>query len=153
MLLQSTESELILFVRIAGNALNNRVLQEEILCSKMIYIYQNGRRTMTAASIMLDGIIDDLEIAVGYLEKHQAAYTDENCVSLFGSQEWQRIALTVSPPIPIRNFGDIQAWVKNNYQGKIPGRDHVTIAEAIEDFKTALVYFKHARETGTYRRR
>ena len=107
-------------------------------------------QNMTAASIMLDGIIDDLEIAVGYLEKHQAAYTDENCVSLFGSQEWQRIALTVSPPIPIRNFGDIQAWVKNNYQGKIPGRDHVTIAEAIEDFKTALVYFKHARETGTY---
>ena len=105
---------------------------------------------VTAASIMLDGIIDDLEIAVEYLEKHQAAYTDENCVSLFGSQEWQRIAVTVSPPIPIRNFGDVQAWMENNYQGNIPGRDHITIAEAIADFKTALAYFKNTRETGTY---
>ena len=105
---------------------------------------------VTAASIMLDGIIDDLEMAVEYLETHQAAYTDENCVSLFGSQEWKRIALTVSPPIPLRNFGDVQAWMENNYQGEIPGRDHVTIAEAIEDFKTALVYFKHASETGIY---
>ncbi|MDE0683817.1 MAG: hypothetical protein OXI63_12945 [Candidatus Poribacteria bacterium] len=105
---------------------------------------------VTAASIMLDGIIDDLEIAVEYLETHQAAYTDGNCVSLFGSQEWQRIAVTVSPPIPIRNFGNIQAWMENNYQGKIPGRDHVTIAEAISDFKTAFAYFKNARETGTY---
>ena len=105
---------------------------------------------MTAASIMLDGIIDDLEIAVEYLEIHQAAYTEENCVSLFGSQEWQRIAVTVSPPIPIRSFGDVQAWMENNYQGKIPGRDHVTIAEAIVDFNTALAYFKNARETGTY---
>ena len=105
---------------------------------------------VTAASIMLDGIIDDLGIAVEYLEKHQAAYTDENCVSLFGSQEWQRIAITVSPPIIIRNFGDVQAWIENNYQGEIPDRDYVTIAEAIEDFKTALAYFKNARETGTY---
>lgn len=105
---------------------------------------------MTAASLMLDGIIADLEIAVEYLGTHQAAYTDENCVSLFGSQEWKRIALTVSPPIPLRNFGDIQAWMENNYQGEIPGRDHITITEAIEDFKTALAYFKHARETGTY---
>ena len=105
---------------------------------------------VTAASIMLDGIIDDLEIAVEYLEAHQAAYTDENCVSLFGSQEWKRIAVTVSPPIPIRNFGDVKAWVENNYQGKIPGRDHVTIAEAISDFKTALFYFKNAREMDTY---
>lgn len=103
-----------------------------------------------AASIMLDGIIGDLEIAVKFLEKHQAAYTDENCVSLFGSQEWQRIAVTVSPPIPLRNFGDVQAWIENNYQGKIPDRDHVTIAEAIEDFKTVLAYFKNARGTGTY---
>ena len=105
---------------------------------------------VTAASIMLDGIIDDLEIAVEYLEKHQAAYTDENCVSLFGSQEWMRIAIAVSPPIIIRNFGDVQAWIENNYQGEIPDRDYVTIAEAIEDFKTALAYFKNARETGTY---
>ena len=103
-----------------------------------------------AASIMLDGIIGDLEIAVEFLEKHQAAYTGENCVSLFGSQEWQRIAVTVSPPIPLRNFGDVQAWVANNYQGKIPDREHVTIAEAIEDFKTALLYFKNARKTATY---
>ena len=29
-----------------------------------------------AASIMLDGIIGDLENAVKFLEKHQAAYTD-----------------------------------------------------------------------------
>ena len=114
-----------------------------------IYMTERGW-SMTSASIMLDGIIDDIEIAVEYLEKHQAAYTDENCVSLFGSQEWQRIAITVSPPIIIRNFGDVQAWIENNYQGKIPGRDHVTIAEAIEDFKTALAYFKNARETSTY---
>ncbi len=105
---------------------------------------------VTAASIMLDGIIDDLEIAVEYLEKHQAAYTDENCVFLFGSQEWQRIAVTVSPPILIRNFGDVQAWIENNYQGEIPDRDRVTIVEAITDFKTALAYFKNARETGDY---
>lgn len=104
----------------------------------------------TAASIMLDGIIDDLEIAVEYLEKHQAAYTDENCVSLFGSQEWQRIAVTVSPPILIRNFGDVQAWIENNCQGEIPDRDYVTIAEAIADFKTASAHFKNARETGDY---
>ena len=107
-------------------------------------------QNMTAASIMLDGIIDDLEIAVEYLEVNQAAYTDENCISLFGAQEWKRIAITVSPPIPLRNFGDVRAWAENNYEGKIPGRDHVTIAEAIEDFKTAFVYFKNARETGTY---
>ena len=30
----------------------------------------------TAASIMLDGIIDDLEIAVEFLEANQAAYRD-----------------------------------------------------------------------------
>ena len=105
---------------------------------------------VTLASIMLDGIIGDLEIAVEYLETNHAAYTDENCLALFGSQEWERIATTVSPPIPFRNFGDVQAWAENNYEGKIPGRDHVTIAEAIEDFKTALAYFKNARETGTY---
>lgn len=105
---------------------------------------------VTAASIVLDGIIDDLEIALEYLETHKAAYADENCVSLFGSQEWQRIAVTVSPPILIRNFGDVQAWMENNYQGEIPDRDYVTIAEAIADFKTALAYFKNARETGTY---
>ena len=105
---------------------------------------------MTSASIMLDGIITDIEIAVAYLEKNQAAYTNENCLSLFAAREWKRIAVTVSPPIPLRNFGDIQAWAENNYEGKIPGRDHITISEAIEDFKTALVYFKNARETGTY---
>ena len=104
----------------------------------------------TSASIMLDSIIGDLETAVEYLETNQAAYTDENCVSLFGSQEWKRIAMTVSPPIIIRNFGDVQAWIENNYEGEIPGRDHVTIAGAIADFKTALGYFKNARETGTY---
>ena len=65
---------------------------------------------VTLASIMLDGIIGDLEIGVEYLETNQAAYTDENCLSLFGSREWERIAITVSPPIPFRNFGDIQAW-------------------------------------------
>lgn len=104
----------------------------------------------TSASIMLDSIIDDLEIAVEYLETNQAAYADENCVSLFGSQEWMCIAMTVSPPIIIRNFGDVQAWIENNCEGEIPGRDYVTIAGAIADFKTALDYFKNARETGTY---
>ena len=105
---------------------------------------------VTAASIMLDGIIDDLEIAVEFLEANQAAYTHENCLSLFAAREWKRVAITVSPPIPFRNFGDIQAWAENNYEGKIPGRDHITIEEAIADFKTALAYFKNARETGTY---
>ncbi len=105
---------------------------------------------VTAASIMLDGIIDDLEIAVEFLEANQTAYTNENCISLFAAREWKRIAITVSPPIPFRNFGDIQAWAENNYEGKIPDRDHITIAEAIADFKTALTYFKNSRETGTY---
>lgn len=103
-----------------------------------------------SASIMLDGIIGDIEIAVKHLETNQATYADENCLSLFAAREWQRIAITVSPPIPFRNFGDVQAWVANNYEGKIPGRDHITIAEAISDFKTALAYFKNARETSTY---
>ena len=105
---------------------------------------------VTSASIMLDGIIGDIEIAVKHLETNQAAYADENCLFLFAAREWKRIAITVSPPIPLRNFGDIQAWVENNYEGKIPGRDHITIAEAIADFRTALAYFKNARETGTY---
>lgn len=105
---------------------------------------------MTSASIMLDGIIGDLEIAVEFLEANQAAYINENCLSLFAAREWKRVAITVSPPIPFRNFGDIQAWAENNYEGKIPVRDHITIAEAIADFKTALVYLKNARETGTY---
>lgn len=108
-------------------------------------------RGWTSASIMLDGIIGDIEIAVAYLEKNQGAYTNENCLSLFRAREWKRIAVTVSPPIPLRNFGDIQAWAENNYQGRIPSRDYVTIAEAIEDFKTALAYFKNAREMGTYK--
>ena len=88
-----------------------------------------------SASIMLDGIIGDLEIAAKFLEANQAAYTNENCLSLFAAREWKRVAITVSPPIPLRNFGDIQAWAENNYEGKIPGREHITIAEAIADFK------------------
>ena len=116
---------------------------------KDIHMTERGWN-MTSASIMLDGIIGDIEIAVEYLGKNQAAYTNENCLSLFGAREWKRIAITVSPPIPLRNFGDIQTWIENNCQGKIPGREHVTIAEAIADFNTALAYFKNARETGTY---
>lgn len=88
---------------------------------------------VTSACIMLEGIIENLEIAVEYLETNQAAYTHENCLSLFAAREWKHIAITVSLPIPLQNFGDVQAWVQNNYEGKIRGRDHIIIAEAITD--------------------